>query len=210
MMAALLALVWNKLAVCLGKKTWVWGRNGWFPSALCVYRQCGWNWFQGLGSANQIRNMSTSPRGHIGTGSVIFDIYLVLIWKQAPECSHLAPQQYCVLPSNTSRRYWIHFFPSLCQNQPKKSLWWGTDILFLERPFYHHVALMGAVATLTVECSVLQPMPSAESIFRLHNFVCNVVASKLFNLDCCQSSWIFLPWLKLTTANKKTGKYISV
>lgn len=134
-------------------------------------------------------------------------IYMVLIWKQAPGCTHLAPQQYCVLPSNMSRRS-ISSPPCANTNQRKDEFMVRNKHLIFGVAFLSPYGFSGSSGH---PCSRSFGAPSygfCREVF----FDYTASFSMWFPLSfstwkCCQSSWIFLPWLKLTVTNENTGKY---
>lgn len=145
----------------------LWYRAGRAGSHLCPCRHCRWNWFQGLGSANRIQNMSLSLRGCSGTGSVIFDICLVLILKQGLDAFSWLTNSVLCVALWSKHKILNPFLPLPVQEAAggNTSLWWEANISFLGWSFYHHMALVGAVTTHAVEGLVIQSTASAESDF---------------------------------------------
>lgn len=145
----------------------LWYRAGRAGSHLCPCRQCRWNWFQGFGSANRIQNMSLSLRGCSGTGSVIFDICLVLILKQGLDAVSWLTNSVLCVALWSKHKILNPFLPLPVQEAAggNTSLWWEANISFLGWSFYHHMALVGAVTTHAVEGLVIQSTASAESDF---------------------------------------------
>lgn len=156
--------------------------------------------------------MSSSLRACSGTGSVIFDICLVLILKQGLDAvSWLTNSVLCVALWS---KYKIlnPFLPFPVQEAPGRnmSLWWEVNISFLGWSFYLHMALVG-VCMGDHPCSSRfgDPVYSfcREQFFWSHNFACNVVSSKIFKSLVL---WVILDFSALTKTNYNKCKYSQI